>query len=231
MPRPDWVNKKSVLSLDCKSVAVTMLSLLLLLLPVLAQGEGPVACLESGACFQVTFVPLILCAGLLWKHIVWAAVCFLPRNSVCGAANRKQEVVTNKDKTHSHVFFRFVAPEPHHPEEGLWDVSAESTIACPRKSDWYDPAWEVVGEEDCLFLNVYSPENHQQSPLPVMVWIHGGALVTGSGTYQEHGPQHLLDKWVTRPWVFSYSATGRWLLSPSTIGLACLDSSALALTW
>ena len=33
-----------------------MLSLLLLLPPVLlAQGEGPVACLQSGACFQVTF--------------------------------------------------------------------------------------------------------------------------------------------------------------------------------
>ena len=92
--------------------------------------------------------------------------------------------------------FRFVAPEPHHPEEGLWDASTESTIVCPRKSDWYDPAWEVMGDEDCLFLNIYSPENHQQIPLPVMVWIHGGALVTGSGTYQEHGPQHLLDKWV-----------------------------------
>ena len=124
--------------------------------------------------------------------------------------------------------FRFVAPQPHHPEEGLWDVSAESTIVCPRKSDWYDPAWEVVGDEDCLFLNVYSPENHQQTPLPVMVWIHGGALVTGSGTYQEHGPQHLLDKWVRG--MLSYSA-GRWLWSPSTIGLACLASSASARTW
>ena len=89
--------------------------------------------------------------------------------------------------------FRFLAPEPHLPEEGLWDVSSESTIACPQKSSWYDP-WEVVGQEDCLFLNVYSPENHQQVPLPVMVWIHGGALLAGAGTYQEHGPQHLLDK-------------------------------------
>ena len=91
------------------------------------------------------------------------------------------------------LLFRFLAPEPHHPEEGLWDVSSESTIACPQKSSWYDP-WEVVGVEDCLFLNVYSPENHQQAPLPVMVWIHGGALLAGAGTFQEHGPQHLLDK-------------------------------------
>ena len=95
-------------------------------------------------------------------------------------------------------------------------MSSESTIVCPQKTSWYDP-WEVVGDEDCLFLNVYSPDNHQQVPLdsnsigvslqsddetsrlvqvplPVMVWIHGGALLAGSGTFQEHGPQHLLDK-------------------------------------
>ena len=94
------------------------------------------------------------------------------------------------------MYCRFLAPKPYRQEEGLWDVSNESTIICPTKSDWYDPDWEVLGQEDCLFLNVYSPDNHQQAPLPVMVWIHGGALVIGSGTYQEHGPQHLLDRWV-----------------------------------
>ena len=34
--------------------------------------------------------------------------------------------------------------------------------------------------EDCLFLNVFTPDSHGQSRLcPVMVWIHGGALVVG----------------------------------------------------
>ena len=130
-------------------------------------------------------------AGLLWHHLLWTPVRLLPRNSICRAANRESEVSTS-DHLVSQPF-RFLAPEPHHPDEGLWDVSSESTIACPQKSSWYDP-WEVEGEEDCLFLNVYSPENHQQAPLPVMVWIHGGALLAGAGTYQEHGPQHLLDK-------------------------------------
>ena len=73
-------------------------------------------------------------------------------------------------------------------------MSSESTIMCPQKSSWYDP-WHVVGQEDCLFLNVYVPETDEQAPLPVMVWIHGGALLAGAGTFQEHGPQHLLDKW------------------------------------
>lgn len=35
--------------------------------------------------------------------------------------------------------------------------------------------------EDCLNLNVWRPAQASQ-PAPVMVWIHGGALVNGSGT-------------------------------------------------
>lgn len=34
--------------------------------------------------------------------------------------------------------------------------------------------------EDCLSLNVWSPKSHI-SPCPVMVWIHGGSFVMGSG--------------------------------------------------
>uniref|UniRef100_A0A286XJR3 Carboxylic ester hydrolase n=1 Tax=Cavia porcellus TaxID=10141 RepID=A0A286XJR3_CAVPO len=34
--------------------------------------------------------------------------------------------------------------------------------------------------EDCLYLNIYTPAYaNKSSNLPVMVWIHGGALVTG----------------------------------------------------
>jgi para-nitrobenzyl esterase len=36
--------------------------------------------------------------------------------------------------------------------------------------------------EDCLTLNVWTPEAVGDGPLPVMVWIHGGALINGSGT-------------------------------------------------
>jgi para-nitrobenzyl esterase len=38
------------------------------------------------------------------------------------------------------------------------------------------------GDEDCLYLNVQAPANATAaSNLPVMVWIHGGGLTTGSG--------------------------------------------------
>ena len=35
--------------------------------------------------------------------------------------------------------------------------------------------------EDCLTLNVWAPTQHSR-PLPVMVWIHGGAFVWGAGS-------------------------------------------------
>uniref|UniRef100_UPI00398E78DE bile salt-activated lipase-like n=1 Tax=Pristiophorus japonicus TaxID=55135 RepID=UPI00398E78DE len=37
------------------------------------------------------------------------------------------------------------------------------------------------GSEDCLFLNVWSPQSKGKN-LPVMVWIYGGAFITGSSS-------------------------------------------------
>jgi len=36
--------------------------------------------------------------------------------------------------------------------------------------------------EDCLYLNVWTPDRSLGSNLPVMFWIHGGAFVSGSGS-------------------------------------------------
>ncbi len=47
--------------------------------------------------------------------------------------------------------------------------------ACPQRSR----AGELIGAEDCLFLNVFSPRA-TAGPRPVMVWIHGGGFVQGS---------------------------------------------------
>ncbi|WP_322904270.1 carboxylesterase family protein [Paenibacillus sp. SGZ-1009] len=39
---------------------------------------------------------------------------------------------------------------------------------------------KVVGSEDCLYLNIYRPATTEES-LPVLVFLHGGGNVTGSG--------------------------------------------------
>ena len=49
--------------------------------------------------------------------------------------------------------------------------------------------------EDCLYLNVWSPKS-KTKPLPVMVWIHGGALTRGSGSTATYDGAELAKKGV-----------------------------------
>ena len=40
---------------------------------------------------------------------------------------------------------------------------------------------KYIGSEDCLYLNVWTPSLNKTADLDVMVYIHGGGLMTGSG--------------------------------------------------
>lgn len=47
----------------------------------------------------------------------------------------------------------------------------------------------VIGDENCLFLNVYAPSSsNSKSLLPVMVWIHGGGLISGASSFYDPTP-------------------------------------------
>jgi para-nitrobenzyl esterase len=44
-----------------------------------------------------------------------------------------------------------------------------------------------IGSEDCLYLNIWSPPVKDSASLPVMVWVHGGSNVGGSGSLYHGG--------------------------------------------
>src|SRR3954453_14305464 len=67
---------------------------------------------------------------------------------------------------------RFRAPVPPKAAAHVIDVLSFAPSA-PQHNDKYKPQ-----SEDCLFLNVWTPEPRRGADLPVMVYIHGGAYST-----------------------------------------------------
>jgi para-nitrobenzyl esterase len=87
---------------------------------------------------------------------------------------------------------RWQAPQPHRPRAGRQQAS---TFAAACYQDDYNIKWyrgvgaafgadaalfsEPAFSEDCLYLNVWTPELAARAQLPVMVWIHGSANRAG----------------------------------------------------
>ncbi|XP_067006819.2 esterase FE4 [Anabrus simplex] len=121
---------------------------------------------------------------------------------------------------------RFKAPVPAEPWNGTLEVlQVGNKCKQPGAS---------ASDEDCLYLNVYTPELPGSGSLkPVMVWIHGGGFLTGSGTYLPQGPQLLVNEGIVyvsmnyRLGIFGFLSTEDEVVP----GNAGMKDQVLALRW
>ncbi|MFI7336580.1 carboxylesterase/lipase family protein [Streptomyces sp. NPDC050085] len=78
---------------------------------------------------------------------------------------------------------RFAAPAPAEPWSGVREAVAYGAAA--PKAPYLPPFDTLIPEthaegEDCLNLNIWTPEPGPGARLPVMVWLHGGSFSNGS---------------------------------------------------
>ena len=81
---------------------------------------------------------------------------------------------------------RWKRPQRATPWDGVIDT-AQVGIQCPQTFSIGGPG----GSEDCLFVNIWSPK--AGSKHPVMVWLHGGAFIFGSGGDSYYSGRYLAE--------------------------------------
>jgi para-nitrobenzyl esterase len=82
---------------------------------------------------------------------------------------------------------RWRPPQPAAPWPGIRNtVWPNSTCAQFGAIVTGEPTTSTA--EDCLYLNVYAPPTLPRRPLPVLVWIHGGAFTGGAGSVYDGAP-------------------------------------------
>jgi len=84
---------------------------------------------------------------------------------------------------------RWKAPQPVEAWEGIrecTDFGPSPMQGAPAPFMFWSEEFLIPKEpigEDCLYLNIWTPDT-KESLRPVMVWIHGGAFIVGSGSQE-----------------------------------------------
>ncbi|KAK4880605.1 hypothetical protein RN001_008751 [Aquatica leii] len=87
---------------------------------------------------------------------------------------------------------RFKASVPLKSWHGVLDATKDHN-PCPQDDEMFR-LLRIHGNEDCLFLNVYTPKISNDELLPVIAFIHGGGFMSNNANPSLFGPNILLDK-------------------------------------
>ena len=85
---------------------------------------------------------------------------------------------------------RWKAPRDPESWKGILKA-ADFSAVCPQYSE---DSTIIIGSEDCLYLNVWSPRDHCNKPLPVYFWIHGGGNTVGTACDNRYNGAKLASK-------------------------------------
>jgi para-nitrobenzyl esterase len=84
---------------------------------------------------------------------------------------------------------RWKPPQPVAAWSGIRECTVFSAVAPQSLLGAANPSGGMPQSEDCLYLNVLTTAKEAGERLPVMAWMHGGALTGGSGNEKHsNGP-------------------------------------------
>ncbi|XP_050498648.1 juvenile hormone esterase-like [Diabrotica virgifera virgifera] len=125
---------------------------------------------------------------------------------------------------------RFQLAKPPKPWTDILNTTRNTKICYQAPS----PFSNLKLSEDCLYINVYSPQKPgSNNLLPVLLWIHGGTFTYEAGTIEYFGPKYIMDAGVVvvtfnyRLGPFGFVGTNDGVI-PLNIGL---KDQRLAMEW
>ena len=87
---------------------------------------------------------------------------------------------------------RFKAPEYVDASDRVFEAKYYGKCAIVALP--YEDCQQKLSSEDCLYLNIWVNTDDKTEKKPVMVWIHGGAYVVGSGSQISYSGANLVQK-------------------------------------
>jgi len=128
---------------------------------------APTACIESGVCFKGS----------------------LKKTKRTGTQYRSFQGIRYAQPPIDDLRFRPPTKFEYAQNQNV-DVSDTSFTYCPQLEEITQSAG---GSEDCLSINIYVPDG-VTSTMPVMVWIYGGAFISGNNIFYVYGPENFMDQ-------------------------------------
>ena len=97
---------------------------------------------------------------------------------------------------------RFMPPQPVKSWDGVFEAVKHADLAPQSESEFigptpvtpaFEPPAYVHSGDNCLVLNVWAPAK-VSGQLPVMVWLHGGGWISGSGSCAIYDGENLASR-------------------------------------